>query len=455
MQEDFKSLKPEQLEALKTLLGKSDTAGASEFADWFDGKKIDEIALCEDLLRKKERKCIHGRLYDLDGEIEDETVRKEILDEIRPYQKTNVAKTVERILNTLKLICQCEMPPIREDRIHFYNGTYHLAGYFSEEKEWTMNRLPVRYNPDAQAPEKWLDFLDDLLEKEDIPVLQEFMGYVMIPSNRGQKMLLMIGKGGEGKSRIGRVLRAILGDNMNTGSIQKLENDRFNRADQEGKLLFMDDDMRTEALPSTNNIKSIVTMEDKIDLERKGKQSVQGILYVRIICFGNGSLKSLHDQSYGFYRRQILLTTKERPADRKDDRYLGDKLIREAEGIALWCLEGLHRLIRNGFEFSISDRAKKNLKDLMENENNIISFLNSDGYVKMETGTYASSRQLYFAYRKWCEDNLEKPRAENTFKKYLNENAEALGLTYDKNLPGSNGKTVRGFRGIHVAIPTE
>ena len=75
-----------------------------------------------------------------------------------------------------------------------------------------MNRLPVRYNPDAPAPEKWLAFLDDLLEKEDIPVLQEFMGYVMIPSNRGQKMLLMIGNGGEGKSRIGRVLRAILGD---------------------------------------------------------------------------------------------------------------------------------------------------------------------------------------------------------------------------------------------------
>ena len=265
MQEDFKSLKPEQLKALKTLLSGM-AADAPEYADWFDGKKIDEIALCEYMLRKKERKCIHGKLYDLDGEIEDDIIRKEILEEIGPYQKSNVAKTVDRILNTLKLMCQCEAPPIREDRIHFCNGTYHLDGSFTETKEWTMNRLPVRYNPDAPVPERWLSFLDDLLEKEDIPALQEFMGYAMIPSNRGQKMLLMIGKGGEGKSRIGRGLRAILGDNMNTGSIQKLENDRFNRADQEGKLLFMDDDMRTEALPSTNNIKSIVTMEDKIDL---------------------------------------------------------------------------------------------------------------------------------------------------------------------------------------------
>lgn len=231
MREDFKSLKPKQLETLKTLLGEPNTVETSEFADWFDGKKIDEIALCEYLLSKKERKCIHGRLYDLDGEIEDETVRKEISDEIRPYQKNNVVKAVEHIPNTLKLMCQCETPPIREDRIHFCNGTYRLDGFFSEEKEWTMNRLPVRYNPDAPPPEKWLSFLNTLLEKEDIPVLQEFMGYVMLPSNRGQKMLLMIRKGGEGKSQIGRVLRAILGDNMNTGSIQKLENDRFDRAD--------------------------------------------------------------------------------------------------------------------------------------------------------------------------------------------------------------------------------
>ena len=157
------------------------------------------------------------------------------------------------------------------------SGTYYLDGTFTEEKEWTMNRLPVRYNPDAPAPERWLSFLDDLLEKEDIPVLQEFMGYAMIPSNRGQKMLLMIGKGGEGKSRIGRVLRALLGDNMNTGSIQKLENDRFNRADQEGKLLFMDDDMRTEALPSTSNIKSIVPWRIRLIWSGKGNRVYRDI----------------------------------------------------------------------------------------------------------------------------------------------------------------------------------
>ena len=74
-------------------------------------------------------------------------------------------------------------------------------------------------------------------------------------------MLLMIGKGGEGKSRIGLVMRSMLGDNMNTTSIQKVENNRFSRADLENKLLMVDDDMDMSALPKTNYIKSIVTSE--------------------------------------------------------------------------------------------------------------------------------------------------------------------------------------------------
>ena len=125
-------------------------------------------------------------------------------------------------------------------------------------------------------------------------------------SNKAQKLLIILGKGGEGKSRIGLVMRKILGTNMNVSNIQKVEHNRFARADLEYRLLMVDDDMKLEALKDTNYIKTIVTLEDKMDLERKSKQSVQGNLYVRFLCFGNGSLSALHDRSYGFYRRQII-----------------------------------------------------------------------------------------------------------------------------------------------------
>ena len=76
--------------------------------------------------------------------------------------------------------------------------------------------------------------------------------------------------GGEEKSRLGLVMRSILGDNMSTNSIQSVERNRFTRATLEYKLLMVDDDMKLQALPETSYIKTMVTLEGKMDLEWKG-----------------------------------------------------------------------------------------------------------------------------------------------------------------------------------------
>ena len=67
--------------------------------------------------------------------------------------------------------------------------------------------------------------------------------------------------------------------------------------------------------------KTIVTAEAKLDLERKGVQSYQRDIYARFLCFGNGALTSLYDHSDGFFRRQLILTTKDKPTDRMDDPF--------------------------------------------------------------------------------------------------------------------------------------
>jgi putative DNA primase/helicase len=81
--------------------------------------------------------------------------------------------------------------------------------------------------------------------------------------------------------------------------------------------LCVDDDMRMEALRQTNYVKSIVTAQGKMDLERKGKQSYQGWMFARLLAFSNGDLQALYDRSDGFYRRQLVLTTKEKPAGQR------------------------------------------------------------------------------------------------------------------------------------------
>lgn len=215
-------------------------------------------------------RCFQGRLFTVDGMVEDEApLKKEIYEQIRYYATTSVARRIEHIMQAIKLACASEPPEIQTDRIHVRNGTYFADGHFTPEKEYCMNQLPIAYVPEAPAPTRWLQFLNELLYEEDIPALQEYIGYCLLPVTKAQKMLLMVGKGGEGKSRIGLILRELFGSSMYTGSLQKVETNRFARADLEYKLLLVDDDMKTEALPQTNNIKTLVTLEDKIDIERK------------------------------------------------------------------------------------------------------------------------------------------------------------------------------------------
>ena len=66
--------------------------------------------------------------------------------------------------------------------------------------------------------------------------------YCLIPSNKGQRMMVIKGSGGEGKSQIGAVLSALFGSNMKDGSIGKISENRFARADLEHILLCIDDD---------------------------------------------------------------------------------------------------------------------------------------------------------------------------------------------------------------------
>ena len=375
--------------------------------EWFEDGQIDEVAFCENFLQRMPLKCINGIFFSYDGMLPDSEVEKEIYRMVKPVLTKGISKKVKQLLEVLKLEAYSEELPVQMDRIHVNNGTYFLNGDFTEKKEFCLNRLPVKYEMKETKPERWLKFLSELLEEDDIPTLQEYMGYCLIPSNKAQKLLIILGKGGEGKSRIGLVMRKILGTNMNVSNIQKVEHNRFARADLEYRLLMVDDDMKLEALKDTNYIKTIVTLEDKMDLERKSKQSVQGNLYVRFLCFGNGSLSALHDRSYGFYRRQIILTVKDVPPDRVDDPYLIEKLQREADDIFLWCLEGLKRLLKNKYRFTISERAKKNLHEAMESGNNIIAFMQSSGYIRLEENTTATSKNLYQAYCRWCEDNTE------------------------------------------------
>ena len=426
-----------------------------ELPVWYDGKKVNEVLFCQEFLRVHPMVCVKGSFFSVDHRITDEReLRKRIYDMLRSYDRSGVAKHVDGLVEVLRSEAYLEDLPVQTDRIHVANGTLFLDGGFTEEKTFCRNRLPVCYDPVALPPLRWLQFLSELLNEEDISTLQEFMGYCLLPTTKAQKMLMIIGKGGEGKSRIGVVMRVLFGESMVNGNLTKVETNRFARADLEHVLVMVDDDMKLEALPQTNYVKTIITAELPLDLERKSRQSYQGELYCRFLGFGNGSLKALYDRSDGFFRRQIILTARRRDRDRIDDPYLSEKLTAEKEGILLWCLEGLRRLIAQNYAFTISDRARENMREAVSDGNNAVEFMASEGYIELKADEEIRSRQLYSIYEQWCTDNAMKPLSQRSFWLFLSENQDTYNLEATNNIRLPDGKRVRGFWGIRSVLPT-
>ena len=423
---------------------------------WFDGKNINEALFCEEFLREHRIIFTNRAFFTPDGRVTDDLfLRGEIYEELKRCAVNNIPQKISNILEVLKLEAQAEDFPPEPDRIHLANGTLLMDGTFTEGRpQIVRNRLPVAYRPDAPEPALWLRFLGDLLYPEDIPTLQEFIGYCLIPSNKGQRMMVIKGSGGEGKSQIGAVLGSIFGTSMKDGSIGKISDDRFARADLEHILLCVDDDMQMDALKKTNYVKSIVTAQGKMDLERKRTQSYQGWMYARLLAFSHGDLQALYDRSDGFYRRQLVLTTKGKPAGRVDDPDIAEKLKAEAEGIFLWAFAGLQRLIGNRFKFTESARIKENREAVKRDNNNIFSFLESDGYIRLKADASISSKDLYSIYRMWCDENGLAPLKSRSFSDAVVANAHKYNLEHCNNVTNSAGRRVWGFMGIEaVARP--
>lgn len=417
---------------------------------WIQGKNIDEKEFALEFLTIYPMRYYGGHFYSKEGVVEEAQVRKNLYRHLSGFLTSNLSARVSALLEVVKLEAQTKMPPLNPNRIHCANGYYDLEEekFHTGEHEYCRNRLPVKYAQELSPIPKWEAFLNDLLEPGDILTLQEFMGYCLIPTTKAQRMLILVGKGGEGKSRIGHVLSHLLGQAMCNGSLNKLETNRFARADLENRLVMVDDDLKMEGLPSTNTIKTLVTADTPIDVERKGRQSYQAQLYCRFLAFGNGTLRALHDRSHGFFRRQMVITVKERPADRVDNPELSQELLSELEGIFKWCIAGLLRLKWNNMQFIVTDRSLQNLEEAVDEGNNIPAFLESEGYIRFDTMAECTCRQLYSAYHDWCEDNMVTSLAPKSFSAWLIQNQKQYHIRYSTNCNGGSGRRVRGFCGL-------
>lgn len=415
---------------------------------------VNEPKFVEEFINDHQLYYINEHFYTQYGQKEDRYYSHEVQNMVSPFTTRNLAALVQRLINAMKNQAFFIAPKPDPNLIHLQNTTLKVAldGLHEVESQFTFNRLSVDYKPSARN-EKWEKYIRDLLEEEDIPTLQEYMGYCLIPSTRGQKSLFITGNGGEGKSGISYIIQKIFDNSSYFADFQDIEKNDFLVANFENKLVFVDDDMKLEKLDDTSKFKKLVTSMGKMSVNQKGVQQYEIEPYIRFICIGNGMISSNYDKTDGFYSR--LLWLKVKPVKKRDtdgdNVFLYYELAEDLSGILNWCLEGLLRLIRNKFKFTISEKSKQLVDDLKEESTNIIEFMNNHNKVGYATTGRCSTKDLYKCYYDWVKSNYDnsKPYGERFFSSYLKANAATFNIEESRTIKKDN-QYVRGFLGIYL-----
>lgn len=455
---------PERLPTGETVNQANAAAATPTFPDWYvireyNGRKvrrINEPLFAQIFQDEYKVNRINGVFYVNGEEKSDDYILMLIQKKIAPFFKENTGRLTKNLFLTLSNTVYTDQPKPDESKIFCKNGitiNVRKDGSFdtAEEDIFTLTRIGTKYNPLAVCP-TWEKYLKDLFFEEDIPTVQEYLGYCLIPCTRAQAGLYIKGSGGEGKSTIRDVVMVLFGNAAVQERVHNL-GDKFVPANLENKLVMVDDDLDTEKLSDTSWLKKLTTARDRFQVERKMKTKYNAFLYSRILAIGNTFIGSKFDHSDGFYRRQLLVDVKRKTRDEKDDdRFMSDKCIAEIEGILNWALEGLSRLVKNNYHFTVSERMIRTLDNIKHDGDNTLTFIEDDTLIEItrDTRDKTTTADLLTLYAVWCADNGDTPIKRKTFQLRMSERFK----DYKIRIATHEGR-LQGFSGIRLTQDAE
>jgi putative DNA primase/helicase len=210
-----------------------------------------------------------------------------------------------------KFIAACtpelwECPPM--DRINLKNGILRIADrqLLAHTPDWLSDiQLPVAFDPAATCPNT--DRFDAQVFPADcLELSHEIVAWLMLPNTSIQKAVLLIGEGGNGKSRKLAQIQAFLGSrNVRSMSLHQIEGNKFSRAHLRGKLANICPDLPSADLAGTSVFKALLG-GDTIEAEHKFCESFVFLPFARLIFSANHAPKS-NDSSAGFFDRWLVI----------------------------------------------------------------------------------------------------------------------------------------------------
>lgn len=351
-------------------------------------------------------------------DIEIERLIKYILDKMdKKLWNLKLEYTIKEILKReVDILTQI---PKYSNYVFLENGIYNIGTRKLEKftpNFIIVNKIRTKYNQEATCPE-FLNFINQAMmgDKELIMVIQEMIGYCLVDCSNAQKFFLLYGVGSNGKSVLGDVIRNVLGDeNVSSVSVNQMK-DNFVVSSIDGKKANISSE--NEANFETEKIKAI-SSGDVITFDIKYKMPYEYRPTCKLIFISN-TLPNTYDNSLGFYRRLMIIPFNNIVKPEQKDINLTQKLIQEKEGILLWALEGLNRLVSNNYNFTKSEIMKKMLKEYKDSQDPVHMFVKEN--LKSEKDSRINKRELIEKYLNWAITNSIDTKGTDSNSKFWKE----------------------------------
>lgn len=329
---------------------------------------------------------------------------KKILNNQRVPYKASYKNEILDYIKTENVVERDEINPPKY-LLNLNNGIYNVKTKElmpHNPEHYFLYKIPWDYKTKTKCT-KVMKYLDSTLKPEFIKLTQEIFGYCLMFDYRHAAIFYLYGTGGNGKKIWTKMLEHMLGaKNVTNKSIDSLIRYRFTSAQLYGKLANVCGELTASTLTDTDMLKSL-SGGDSIQAEFKGKDGFDFENKAKIITACN-SIPNCKDMTDGWYQRQYILPFLEKFRHTKqEDTELLDKLLvqQEMEGLLVWALEGMHRLLNNKrFSYPIDKKERY----LMYQKNT--QYFVQKFYVKTnEFNDTVKSDEIYENYFLWCEKN--------------------------------------------------
>lgn len=310
--------------------------------------------------------------------------------------------------------------------INLTNGTFEIGTKKYELREFNKDdfltyQLPFNYDKNAEAP-LFKRFLQQMLPEIELQhILSEYIASIFIKRNvlKIEKVLLLYGSGGNGKSVFFEIIMALLGkENVSNFSLESItKEDSKSRIGIVNKLLNYCSEI-TGKLES--NIFKTMASGEPIEIPILYKQSIVSDNYAKLM-FNCNKLPKDVENTNAFFRRFIIIPFKETIPEHKQDKELSKKIIEsELSGVFNWVLDGFKRLLKNK-KLTKSIIVEQEVQKFRKESDSVLMFIEENEYKNSKSGRI-NRTDLYAKYKSHCFDFGNRQLSASNFYKRLEQN---------------------------------